>query len=99
HYISPEQAQGNTNLDARTDVYSLGIVLYEMCTGRTPFIGDTSYGIIHDHIYTPPPAPRDLNPKLSAEVEAVLLKALAKDRDSRYSSPQALADDFRKAIY
>ncbi len=98
HYISPEQAQGNLDLDSRTDVYSLGVVLYEMCTGRTPFVGDTSYALIHDQIYTQPPPPRQLNPELSADVEAILLKALAKDRDARYATPQALADDFRRAI-
>ncbi|TVR21633.1 MAG: hypothetical protein EA396_07865 [Anaerolineaceae bacterium] len=98
HYISPEQAQGNLDLDTRTDVYSLGIVLYEMCTGRTPFVGDTSYAIIHDQIYTPPPPARTLNPQLSPEIEAVLDKALSKERADRYESPGHLAEEFRRAL-
>ena len=98
HYISPEQAKGETALDARTDVYSLGVVLYELVTGRVPFMGDTSYAIVHDHIYTPPPSPRDINPDVSLQVEAVLLRTLAKNRADRYPTPVALIDAYRKAI-
>ncbi len=53
HYISPEQARGERNLDAGTDIYSFGVVLYEMVVGRVPFNADTPFSIIHDHIYTP----------------------------------------------
>ena len=98
HYISPEQAQGNNDLDARTDVYSLGIVLYEMLTGRVPFVGDTSYAIIHAQITETPPPPRQINPTISSAVEAVVLKALAKSRDDRYSSPTELVNAFRDAL-
>lgn len=98
HYISPEQAQGNNDLDSRTDVYSLGIVLYEMLTGRVPFVGDTSYAIIHAQITETPPPPRKINPTITPAVEAVVLKALAKLRDDRYSSPTELVNAFRDAL-
>ncbi len=98
HYISPEQAQGNKDLDARTDVYSLGIVLYEMLTGRVPFVGDTSYAIIHAQITETPPPPRTINPTITPAVEAVVLKALSKSRDDRYSSPTELVNAFRDAL-
>lgn len=98
HYISPEQAQGNKDLDARTDVYSLGIVLYEMLTGRVPFVGDTSYAIIHAQITETPPPPRQINPTITLAVEAVVLKALAKNRDERYTTPKELVSAFREAL-
>lgn len=98
HYISPEQAQGLTNVDQRSDIYSLGIVLYEMCTGRTPFIGDTSYAIIHSQIYSPPPPPRTINPDLSPEMEAVILRALEKQPDQRYATASDLYKAFINAL-
>lgn len=98
HYISPEQARGNKDLDGRTDVYSLGIVLYELVTGRVPFIGDTSYAIIHDQIYSAPPLPSSFNEDIPDTVEDVLMKALAKDRDQRYATPLELVDAYREAV-
>lgn len=98
HYISPEQAKGEIELDARTDVYSLGVVLYELVTGRVPFIADTSYAIIHDQIYTPPPRPTEIDPNISPEIEAVVLRALAKDPADRYATPTDLVTDFRRAL-
>lgn len=97
-YISPEQAQGNQRLDAGTDIYSLGVVLYELVVGRVPFSADTPYAIIHDHIYKPLPLPSVVNPAVPAEVEQVLLKALAKHREDRYASAGALAQAFDAAI-
>ncbi|MFW5772270.1 MAG: protein kinase domain-containing protein [Phototrophicaceae bacterium] len=97
HYIAPEQAVGNTNLDARTDVYALGVVLYEMLTGRVPFSGESSFSVVHDHIYTPPPSPRTFNPDISPDVEAVLFKALAKDPADRYQSASAMIEAYAQA--
>jgi tRNA A-37 threonylcarbamoyl transferase component Bud32 len=93
-YISPEQAQGRSDLDARTDIYSLGVVLYELLVGRVPFQADTPYATVHDHIFTPLPMPRSLNPALPEPFERVLLKALTKERDDRYTS----VSDFLAAL-
>ena len=98
HYISPEQAQGNTDLDTRTDVYSFAIILFEMIAGRVPFVGDTSYAIIHDQIYTPAPPVSDFNADVPAGVVQVLERALAKDRAQRQESPLALIEDLEKAL-
>ncbi len=98
HYISPEQAKGVRDLDARADIYSLGVVLYKLVVGQVPFTGDTPYAIIHDHIYTPLPLPSVVNPGVSPEVEAVLLKALAKDPNDRYNSAVELVKAFRDAV-
>jgi len=98
HYISPEQARGEKDLDAGTDIYSLGIVLYQLAVGRVPYNSDTPFSIIHDHIYTPLPMPRSINEKIPEDLELVLLKALAKDRNDRFSSVEALVDAFDNAV-
>ncbi|RMG89053.1 MAG: serine/threonine protein kinase [Chloroflexi bacterium] len=98
HYISPEQARGEQNLDGRTDIYSFGIVLYELVVGRVPFSADTPYAIIHDHIYTPLPLPTRVNPNIPEAVETVLLKALAKSPKDRFESANALMQAFKKAV-
>ena len=97
HYISPEQARGEKDLDAGTDIYSFGIVLYQLAVGRVPYNSDTPFSIIHDHIYTPLPMPRSINTKIPEDLELVLLKALAKDRNDRFSSVQELVDAFDSA--
>lgn len=82
-YISPEQAKGEP-LDHRTDLYSLGVVLFEMVTGRVPYTADTPFAVIHDHIFSPLPLPSRLNPGVPPAVEQVILKALAKSPDDRF---------------
>ncbi len=90
-YMSPEQAQGQP-LNNRSDIYSLGVTLFEMATGKRPFESDTPYGIAVLQVTAPPPLPRSLNPDLSAPVEDVILKALSKDREQRHASAVQLAN-------
>ena len=97
-YISPEQAMGLSDLDERTDIYSFGVMLYEMVVGQAPFNADTPFSIIHDHIYTPLPLPHTIKPDISEGVERVLFKALAKDRADRYASSDDLVAAFTQAI-
>ncbi|MFN8413109.1 MAG: protein kinase [Anaerolineales bacterium] len=96
-YISPEQAMGVKDLDAGTDIYSFGVMLYEMVVGQVPFSADTPFSIIHDHIYTPLPLPSEVNPKVPESVQRVLLKALAKIRDDRYASVNEMNRAFKNA--
>jgi len=98
HYISPEQAKGGIELDARTDVYSMGVILYELVVGRVPFSADTPYAIVHDHIYSPLPLPRKINPDIPEGVERVLLKALAKQPHDRYNTPREMMNEFSRAL-
>ncbi len=97
HYISPEQARGARDLDEGTDIYSFGIVLYQLAVGRVPYSSDTPFSIIHDHLYTPLPMPRSINDKIPVDLERVLLKALAKDRPDRFASVEELVEAFDKA--
>lgn len=96
-YISPEQAMGEKKLDEGTDIYSFGVMLYETVVGQVPFNADTPFSIIHDHIYSPLPMPRSINPKVPESVERVLLKALAKERADRYPDVNSLVQAFKNA--
>ena len=96
-YISPEQARGDKDLDAGTDIYSFGVMMYEMVVGQVPFSADTPFSIIHDHIFTPLPLPRSINPKVPESVERVLLKALAKERTDRYADILSMVQAFKSA--
>ncbi|HYG78468.1 MAG TPA: protein kinase [Planctomycetota bacterium] len=93
HYISPEQARGEGNLTAATDLYSLGATLYHALTGATPFDGVTSVVVMTKHITDKVPHPSELGVQLSKNMIAVLAKLLTKDRNDRYQSAQNLADD------
>ncbi len=97
-YISPEQALGKQDLDEGTDIYSFGVMLYEMTVGQVPYSADTPYSIVHDHIYTPLPLPRARNTEVPEAVERVLLKALAKQREARYPDVASLVRAFKDAF-
>jgi len=89
-YFSPEQAEG-MGVDARSDIYSLGVVLFEMVTGRPPFLGDTPVAVASKHVREHPPTPREINPSVPPDLEAVILKCMAKSPDHRYPT----GDDLR----
>ena len=94
-YLSPEQAQGNP-VDARSDVYSLGCVLYEMLTGSTPFTGDTPLAVAYKHVRETPDPPSAINPDVPEDLDAIAMKALAKNPDNRYSSATEMRDDLER---
>ena len=95
-YFSPEQARGES-VDARTDLYSTGVVLFEMLTGRPPFRGDTAVAVAYQHVSEPPPVPSTINPKISPALDAVVARALSKDRYQRYQSAAEFREDVQIA--
>ena len=97
-YISPEQAMGNKDLDGRTDLYSFGIILYELVTGQAPFQSETTYSIIHMQIFDVPPLPSSVNENIPPSMETVLLKALSKEPDGRYDTANELVKAFKRGL-
>ncbi|MEO7910635.1 MAG: bifunctional serine/threonine-protein kinase/formylglycine-generating enzyme family protein, partial [Roseiflexaceae bacterium] len=96
-YMAPEQASGKP-VDARTDLYATGVVLYEMVTGQVPFEADTPMAMLAKHAYEPPIPPRSINPSLPPEVETLLLRALEKDPNARYQSAADMAADCAQTV-
>ena len=98
HYISPEQARGERT-DARSDIYSSGVVMYEMLTGRLPFEGDSAVSVAIQHLSSVPLAPRELNAEIPQQLELICMKAMTPDLSRRYASADAMIadlEDFRK---
>ncbi len=96
-YLSPEQARGE-QVDARSDLYSTGCLLYELLTGRPPFVGDSPVSVAYQHVREEPLPPSSLDPDVPAEVDSVVLKALTKDRDQRYQTADEMRADIARAL-
>jgi serine/threonine-protein kinase len=96
-YMSPEQGQGDP-VDQRTDIYSFGIMLYELVTGEAPFRADTPMAVVIKHLTAPMPMPRQVNPAIPEEVEALILKATAKNPDDRFQSAEEMALAMERAL-
>jgi serine/threonine-protein kinase len=96
-YMSPEQARGE-KLDARSDIYSMGIILYQLLTGRVPFTADTALAIVLKHLTDPPEPPRIIYPAVNKALEAVCLKAIAKAKEERFQSARDMRSALRAAV-
>src|SRR5688572_10792761 len=98
HYMSPEQALARA-IDARTDIYAMGVILFECATGRRPFDSESLYDLLRQHVDEPPPPPRSLRPDMPAAYEQVILQSLAKDPAHRFATTQALSHALMAAAH
>ena len=96
-YLSPEQARGET-VDSRSDVYSTGCMLYELLTGRPPFVGDSPVSVAYQHVREQASPPSDLDDQLDAEIDAIVMKSLAKRVEDRYQSAAAMKADIERYL-
>ncbi|MFT4293841.1 MAG: Stk1 family PASTA domain-containing Ser/Thr kinase [Micropruina sp.] len=96
-YLSPEQARGET-VDARSDIYSAGCLLYELLVGRPPFRGDSPVSVVYQHVREHPVPPSQLDSQVTAEMDAIVLKALAKDSGQRYQTASEMRDDINRLL-
>ena len=97
-YLSPEQARGE-QVDARSDLYSAGVLLFELLTGQPPFTGDSAVAVAYQHVQQLPPVPSSIASDIPEAMDRVVLKALAKNRDDRYSSAAAMKADLLRAMH
>jgi serine/threonine protein kinase len=98
-YIPPEQARGSASVVPQSDLYSLAVMLYEMLTGALPFEDDSPAALAFKHVNDPPPSPRQVNPALNQQTEDVLLKALSKNPNERFTTGRMLVDALEDALY
>ncbi|MDN5762981.1 MAG: Stk1 family PASTA domain-containing Ser/Thr kinase, partial [Microlunatus sp.] len=96
-YLSPEQARGET-VDARSDLYSAGCLLYELLVSRPPFVGDSPVSVAYQHVREQPVPPSQLDPEISPDIDAITLKALAKDPADRYQSAREMKNDITRVL-
>ncbi|MCR9200271.1 MAG: protein kinase [Planctomycetaceae bacterium] len=98
-YMAPEQARGEVqSLSGRTDVYAVGVILYEMLTERRPFTAGSSHTVLHHILHTEPKPPRRINPKVPRDLQTICLKALEKSQEDRYQSAREMADDLQRFV-
>ncbi|MGV9826856.1 MULTISPECIES: Stk1 family PASTA domain-containing Ser/Thr kinase [unclassified Gordonia (in: high G+C Gram-positive bacteria)] len=96
-YLSPEQARG-IKVDPRSDIYSMGCVLFELLTGQPPFTGDSPVAVAHQHVHEDPPWPSSIKPDIPRELDSVVLKAMSKNKENRYQSAAELRSDLIKVL-
>lgn len=97
-YMSPEQVEGEAKIDGRSDIYALGVILFEMLTGALPYQAATPYKLAMKHVFAPLPLILQVNPSLPAACDAIIKKAMAKKPKARYQTAQAMVDDLKQAV-